>query len=102
MKNGWINTKEGKEHYKNDLLHRDGGHAVEDFDGGKKWYKEGNLHREDGYAVINKYIDKKEYWVSGVKYTDEEFLQFTNKKRLKEFLDKKLKNKKYKEKIKKI
>ena len=37
--------------YKDDLLHREGGPAIERVDGSKYWFKNGKLHREDGPAA---------------------------------------------------
>ena len=37
--------------YKNGLLHREDGPAIEWADGGKEWYINDKLHREDGPAV---------------------------------------------------
>ena len=59
--------------YKNDLLHRDDGPAIESANGGKQWYKNGKLHRDDGPARI--WADgKKEWWINGDKYSESEFL----------------------------
>lgn len=61
-----------KEYYKNNLLHREDGPAVEHPDGQKQYYFEGKLHRIDGPAVIhiNGY---KEWWINGqfIKREDE-------------------------------
>lgn len=40
-----------KRWYYKDLLHRDGGPAVECFDGPKYWYQYDLLHRDDGPAI---------------------------------------------------
>jgi hypothetical protein len=60
MKNGMINEYGNKRWYKKDLLHREDGPAVIDFDGHKAWYFEGKKHRIDGPAVI--YPNGDEYW----------------------------------------
>ncbi|WP_146122488.1 hypothetical protein [Burkholderia multivorans] len=50
-----------------------------------KYYRNGALHREDGPAVL---LDGKphEYWVSGGRFTEEEFNSYIEKKNLKEAL----------------
>ena len=50
--------------YKDDLLHREGGPAVEEPDGTRRWYKDGRLHREDGPA-IERADGTREWWVDG-------------------------------------
>jgi hypothetical protein len=41
-----------KRYWKNNMLHRDDGPAIEFLDGRRKcWYKNGKYHREDGPAV---------------------------------------------------
>ena len=53
-----------KEWYKEGLRHRKDGPAVEYVSGTRKWYKEGKLHREDGPAI--EYADgTKEWWKEG-------------------------------------
>ena len=44
-------SSEEKRWYKNGLLHREDGPAVEFFNGTKFWYKNGDYHREDGPAI---------------------------------------------------
>jgi len=44
------NTDGAVFYYKNGLLHREDGPAIEYPNGGKSWYKNGKLHREDGPA----------------------------------------------------
>jgi hypothetical protein len=52
MKNGLdINEFGTKRWYKDDLLHRDDGPAIEWDNGTKFWFKNNQLHREDGPAV---------------------------------------------------
>ena len=49
------------------------------------WIKNGKPHREDGPAI--EYASgKKEWWVNGVEYTEEEFNQWLEKKLLNENL----------------
>ena len=40
-----------KEYYKDYILHRDDGPAIEYADGHKEWYQNDQLHREDGPAI---------------------------------------------------
>ena len=54
-------------------LHRDDGPAVEYLDGSKEWWKNGRRHRLDGGAFMNAKGIYTEWWVDGVKYTEEEF-----------------------------
>lgn len=51
MKNGLFVKREGYYHYRNDVLHREDGPAVEWFNVDKWWYIDGKLHREDGPAI---------------------------------------------------
>jgi hypothetical protein len=56
--------------YKNELLHREDGPAVEYYDGHKEWWKNGLLHREDGPAVD--YYDRhKEWWKNGLLHRED-------------------------------
>ena len=57
--------------FKNGLLHREDGPAVEWADGSKNWHKHGKYHREDGPAVewANGY---KEWWLNGIRYESEQ------------------------------
>lgn len=65
-----------KEWYKEGKLHREGGPAIEQADGRKEWYKEGELHREDGPA-IERVDGTKQCWVGGVRYSNN--FDITNK-----------------------
>ena len=40
-----------KRYYKNGVLDRDDGPAIEYTNGSKEWYKDGKLHRENGPAI---------------------------------------------------
>lgn len=52
--------------------HREGGPALEYFNGTKFWYTNGRLHREDGPAI--EYADgDKEWWVNSKELPEEEF-----------------------------
>ena len=65
MKNGLIIDRyKTKRWYKDNLLHRENGPAIEWFTGDKDWYKNGIRHREDGPAleIIN---GDKEWWQNG-------------------------------------
>lgn len=96
MKNGRYEKDRYIMYYKDGLLHREDGPAVEGKDGSKEWYLNGNLHREDGPAV--EYADgskewylhgnrhrldgpavewkdgTKEWWINGEKLSKEEVL----------------------------
>ena len=87
---------------KDDLFHREDGPAIEGLDsrGMKAWYKNGVLHNENGPAVANA-NGRKEWWVEGVKLTEEEFDDYVFKKFLRDSLDSELeiRNTKNKQKI---
>jgi hypothetical protein len=59
--------------YLNGKLHREDGPAVEYADGSKEWWINGQCHREDGPAV--EYADgtTKEWWLSDVRFSEEDF-----------------------------
>ena len=57
--------------FKNGLLHREDGPAIEYASGSKFWYKNGECHREDGPAVEFSDGDKSWFCV-GIEYTDEQ------------------------------
>lgn len=53
--------------YKNKVIHRYNGPAMEYADGTKKWMLFGRFHRLDGPAEV--YADgREEYWVNGLYY----------------------------------
>jgi hypothetical protein len=54
-----------KRYYKNGLLHRTNGPAVEYSDGAKHWYLNGERHRENGPAVES--TNGEKYWYFGNK-----------------------------------
>jgi hypothetical protein len=62
--------------YKNSILHREDGPAIEWADGSKSWYIDGMLHREDGPAVERNFsarLPKFEYWLFNVTIPKEKF-----------------------------
>ena len=64
--------------YLNGELHREDGPACEFSDGSKEWYKNGARHREDGPAIECANGDK--FWyLNGKEFTEEKFLQMTQK-----------------------
>ena len=71
--------------YKDNLLHREDGPAVEWESGTKKWYKNGELHREDGPAIEYSY-GNKEWWLNDIPYSEYEFNKWISKKKLNEKL----------------
>jgi hypothetical protein len=78
MKNGLsINSFRTKRYYKDNLLHREDGPAVEYTNGIKCWYIYGKYHRIDGPAI--KDADGAKYWYLDDKQIDckdnEEFLK---------------------------
>jgi hypothetical protein len=63
--------------YLNGKLHREGGPAIEHSDGTKSWYLNGKLHREDGPAF--EHPDGTKYWyLNGEHLTKQDFLARTN------------------------
>jgi hypothetical protein len=71
-----IEAKSGtKVWYINGLQHRDDGPAMETHCGKKVWFKHGKAHREDGPAVEDEVngLNLKEWWIDGVKYSEQEF-----------------------------
>lgn len=86
--------------YENDQLHRLDGHAVEDTNGSKRWFQNDKIHRENGPAIETSW-GHKEWYLYGVKYTEEEFNQWLEKKSLNKKLENSL-DSKPKEKKKKI
>jgi len=69
-----IEYKNGERYwYKEGKIDREDGPAVEDpILKVKVWFKNGIKHREDGAAVEHS-DGSKEYWINGVKYTEEEY-----------------------------
>lgn len=69
IKNGKHITRAGNIHwFKNNLLHRENGPALEEKNGWVSWYFEGQLHRDDGTdepACIYK-DGHKQWWSNGV------------------------------------
>lgn len=62
----------------NGEVHRDYGPAIEE-GGTRIWVQNGHKHREDGPAVI--YLcGRYNFWVHGVKHTEEEYLQWQKSK----------------------
>lgn len=85
MKNGKYVEKGRISYYKDNLLHRDDGPAIEFLDGYKIWFSNGNKHREDGPAV--EFPDGRTTWyLNGINYSEVEF-QLMQKKNLNEKLN---------------
>jgi hypothetical protein len=72
-----INSLGTKRYYKNYLLHREDGPAIEMMDGFKSYYFNGKLHREDGPAIY--YSNNQYCWCLDDKIlkckSQEEFLK---------------------------
>jgi hypothetical protein len=64
--------------YKRGLYHREDGPAIEFADGSGHWYQNNRLHRLDGPAVD--WIDRKEWYIDGLMYSEEEFLRIVKLK----------------------
>ena len=71
--------------------HRIDGPAVEYSDGSKEWWVDGLRHREDGPAIMHTVVNfrtnnfsRHEWWISGLNVTEEEFNAWNEKKGLNE------------------
>ena len=72
---------------KDNLLHREDGHASETTNGNKFWYINGQLHRLDGPAI--EYVDGSWWYYHGERIdcqSQEEFERWLRKEKLKAFL----------------
>ena len=68
-KNGLIIDEEGnKEYFKNDILHREDGPAIECKNGNVYYYKNGKRHRTDGPAIIWYNPYEEGWYLDGVHY----------------------------------
>jgi hypothetical protein len=85
MRNGLeINERGTKFWYKDDLLHREDGPAIELANGDKGWYKNGKLHRENSPAV--EFADgTKSWWLNGKQLNCQSQEEFERLVRLKAF-----------------
>lgn len=86
--------------FKKGKKHRIGGPACIEkrhsfYMGSEQWWFEDRKHREDGPAVIYE-NGKKEYWIHGVEYTEEEFHHEIGKRQLNESLQKNMRHKEIK------
>ena len=76
-----IDSKTHKTYYKNNLLHRENGPAVEYSNGDKEWWVDGRLHRMDGPALD--YNEKSRWFINGKPIyckNNEEFLRLVKLK----------------------
>jgi hypothetical protein len=77
-------TNGTKRWFKEGKCHREDGPAHEFSDGGKDWFLEGKRHREDGPAM--EYADgRKEWYIEGKKLSEEEFKNRTNEAKVSTF-----------------
>lgn len=61
-----VEFRNGNKHwYFNGLLHRVDGPAIDNHDGFKAWYKNGALHRLDGPALETIASWEREWWIDG-------------------------------------
>ena len=88
MKNGKIIDRDGTEYYKDGVLHREDGPAVEWLNGSKFWFINGKRHREDGPAFV--WADGTNNWyLNDIQYHEEDFKVAVRKlklQRIKELL----------------
>ena len=69
MLNGIIIDEDGNiGYYENDILHREGGPAIECKNGEKYYYKYGKTHRIDGPAIIWYNPYEEGWYLDGVRY----------------------------------
>lgn len=91
IKNGRYEDKNGNvEWYKDGLLHRENGPALEYSIGTKIWCLNGKRHREDGPAFewFFKWFSGGQAWyLHGIEYTEDEFNKWLEKKKLNEKLN---------------
>jgi len=84
------NSKAVLKHYTeyrlNDKLHRIDGPAIEYNDGDKEYYLDHKLHRLDGPAVD--YSDRKEWWIHGEHYSEQEFNEYIQSKKIPDYFNK--------------
>lgn len=78
-------TSGSKEWYQHGLLHRENKPAQIWATGQEKWWLNGQLHRLDGAAYEDK-SGYKEWWIHSIEYTEEEFHNYIEKKKLNESL----------------
>lgn len=71
--------------YKDGLLHREDGPAIEYKGGSKGWWIEGRLHREDGPAIEYQ-NGAKQWFLNDIEYTEVDFKYWLEKKHLNENL----------------
>lgn len=82
-----VELKDGtKEGWLNGSLHREDGPALANSNGVNEWWRNGVLHREDGPAYENS-DGTKEWFLNGLQYSEEEFKQWLDKKKLNEKLE---------------
>ena len=98
-KNGRYEEESGVFWYKDGVLHREDGPAIEYRNGTTKWYLNGKRHREDGPAAqythfISQAMQGSNLWfLDDIQYTEEEFNEWLAKKKLNEKLQQKLEEK---------
>lgn len=95
-KNGLSTDIEGNRYwFKNYLLHREDGPAIEFADGKKFWYQEGKKHRDDGPAV-EFWHGNNQWYLNGCELSEEEFNAIKEKEKLEQNLSLSTLNKKIK------
>jgi len=73
----YVDSGENKCWYKDGRLHREGGPAIEYYDGDKSWYLNGVLHREDGPAREWSNGDKR-WYLNDTFITEKDFNEVWN------------------------
>ena len=70
MKNGMITYNGDKFWYKDNMLHRKNGPAVELKNGNKVWYQDGQRHRMNGPAIE---LYENFWYIYGEQYSEKEY-----------------------------
>ncbi len=86
------NNQKTEIYLKNGECHREDGPALIFPDGLSYWYCDGNLHREGGPAVedkikINGQPIEEEYWIEGIRYEFDDYIQLNRSLRIDKILD---------------
>ncbi len=85
---------DNKLYFKDKLIHREDGPAIEWNDGTTSWYKKGKIHRLNGPAIEYSNGDK-EYYINNTRFSEVEYKKLLIKKQYKKLTDK-IKNNKTK------
>ena len=65
--------------FRHGLRHRDGDEPAVSASDGKAWYKDGKLHREGGKPAVEYADGRTEYWLDGLKLSDDQVREYRQK-----------------------